>query len=157
MGIYTTLAVRRMKDRHPGDTVTRDEMAGIIGRSCDVGTLGYGNVNSAIRHVESNYGLVWRWSKTSQAWRCLDDNERVDEEGHQNMAARRRVRRSLSVAKTVDVGKLDDDRRKDHTLNVAMAGMVVLCTGSGIRKRLGESNGSLKQPELGKLVELMKS
>ncbi len=73
MGPHTARAVERLKAGKPGDLLTRDEMATIIGRGCKTHELGYGNVNTAIRHTERHAGIVWRWDREAQALRCLSD------------------------------------------------------------------------------------
>lgn len=149
----TSQAVEAMKHGKPGDAFTRDEMAAKIGRSCATGSLGYGNVNSAIRHVETQYGVVWRWSKADQAWVCLDGRQCVGESHSLISAARKRVRRSLSVAKTVDKEELDADTRREHNLNVAVTGMMMAGSSSQFRTRLG-ALPRLTQPETSRVLAL---
>ena len=151
---YTTAkAIEVLKHGTPGQTITRAAMAEEIGRSCELGTNGYGNVNSAIRHVENHHGVVWRWDREAKAWRCLGAGECVTESETQIKGARKRAARSLRVAKAVDVAKLDDDQRRDHNLNVAVASMLTATGGGAFRKRLAEKP-SLRQPDTGKVLAL---
>lgn len=149
----TSKAVDAMKAGKEGDTFTREELATIIGRNCDIGSLGYGNVNSAIRHVESNHGIVWRWDTNRQAWVCLGPSECVNETRATIRQARKRARRAMTVAKAVDVARLDDDTRREHNLNVAVSGMLLGGSSSGFRKKLAEQP-SISQPDRTKLAAL---
>ncbi len=149
----TSKAVDAMKAGKEGDTFTRLQMAEITGRSCEIGSLGYGNVNSAIRHVESNHGIVWRWDTNRQAWLCLGPSECVKETCSTIRQARKRARRALTVAKAVDVARLDDDTRREHNLNVAVSGMLLGGSSSQFRKRLA-LQPSISQPDTGKLLAL---
>ena len=149
----TSKAVDAMKAGREGDTFTRLEMAEIIGRNCEVGSLGYGNVNSAIRHVESNHGIVWRWDTNRQAWVCLGPGECVKETRSTIRQARKRARRALTVAKAVDVARLDDDTRREHNLNVAVSGMLLGGSSSQFRRQLA-LQPSISQPDTRKLLAL---
>lgn len=156
MCISTTMAVNHMKAGKPGDSVSRSQMAEIIGRRCECDTNGYGNVNSAINHVESQHGIVWRWSKSEQAWICLGDAAKVGVVGDGLKRARKVAKRSLRVGATVDQTNLDDTQRRDHGLNMASAAMVTMSSSTAFRKRLGEVSKP-QEPDMQKLIELMKS
>lgn len=149
----TAKAVDALKEGKEGDTFTREELATIIGRNCDIGSLGYGNVNSAIRHVESNHGIVWRWDTNRQAWLCLGPAECVKETRSTIRLARKRARRALTVAKAVDVARLDDDTRREHNLNVAVSGMLLGGSSSQFRRQLA-LQPSISQPDTRKLLAL---
>lgn len=154
---HTARAIERLKKGQPGDTVTRDEMAQVIGRDCATGTLGYGNVCSAIRHVLREYGIAWEWAKDLQAWKYLNDDERVTATEGQIHRGRRRAKHGLQIALTVDSKNLTDERRQDHELNQAAAGMALLCASGAFRKRLKATGiAQLQEPDPAKLIELMK-
>ena len=155
MGIYSSRAVDFLKAGNPGDTVTREKMAEIIGRSCDTNQLGYGNVQSAIKHVETRYSIVWRWCKDAKSWKCLDDWERSGVTKETVRLSRKRIRRGLRVANTVDVSKLSTDQKREHGVTVAMAGVMSLCGGGNFAKRLEKIDEPL-EPDATKLIELMK-
>jgi hypothetical protein len=158
MSPFTRWAVEFLKNGQPGDTVTRQRMSEIVTRECSVHGPGYGNVNSAIRHVEKVHGIVWRWCRERKAWACLTDPERVTETRSGLGRARRQTTRALHVATTVDAEKLDGNTRDEHRVNMATASMIHLCASGGFRKRLTEIKDSrLSQPDPRKLIDLMKA
>jgi hypothetical protein len=157
MGPHTARAVEKLKDGKPGDLITRDQMATIIGRGCKTHELGYGNVNAAIKNVELAHGLVWRWDREVQAWRCLDDQQKMKVERSYTQQSRRKARRGLVVGGTVNQNNLTEDEQRDHQLNLSAAGMIYMCAGGAFRKRMATVGiGQLKEPEPSKLIELMK-
>mgnify|MGYP002642052879 CR=1 FL=1 len=157
MGPHSARAVERLKAGQPGDLVTRDEMALVIGRGCKTHELGYGNVNTAIRHTERHAGIVWRWDREAQAWRCLSDQHKIKVERDYTKQSRAKARRGMIVGGTVDQSKLTDDERREHQLNLSATGMIYLCGGGAFRKRMaGAGVGQLIQPEPDKLIALMK-
>ncbi len=157
MGPHTHRAVEKLKTGRPGDLLTRDEMATVVGRDCAVGSLGYGNVNSAIRHVEKYHGICWRWDREAQAWRCLNDVEKTKVQRACNQSSRRAARRGIVVGTTVDTSLLDEGARQEHNLNMSAAGMIYLCGGGAFRKRMEKIGvGQLREPDPAKLIEVMK-
>jgi hypothetical protein len=157
LGLHTGRAVDHLKKGDVGDTVSRADMADIVGRDCMPHSLGYGNVNSAIRHVERVYGLVWRWMRDEQKWRCLNDDQRLESADHGLKRHRRGIKRELHVTATIDPNNLSDDRRRDFELTQAAAGAALLCASGGFRKRLKAiGNARLQEPDATKLIDLMK-
>ena len=159
LGPHTALAIERLKKGEPGDTVQPYQMAEIIGRPCHHSDPGYGNVNTAIRHVEANHGIVWRWDRTLKAWRCLHDGEKSAVQRGELGSARRRARRALKVGATVDRDKLSTSDRLDHDVNMSTAGMVFLASHGRFRKHIEATiteGGKLQEPNMVKLIELMK-
>jgi hypothetical protein len=159
MGIHTARAIERLKEGVPGDTITRDEMKHIIGRSCDVNSLGYGNVNSAIHAVERDHGVVWSWDRDKQAWLCLNDGEKLTKIRDLVGSAKRRSSRAIRVTKAVEYTKLNEDQRRDFTVLTAITGMIRLCGGTAFRHQL-EKNVDDKlfiEPPSTDLVKLMRS
>ena len=157
MGPHTARAIERLKTGKPGDTVTRDEMAQVIGRDCSNGSNGGGNVRTAIKRVLREYGIYWEWVKGIQAWRCQDDDEKVTAEEGKIRRSRRQAKGSLQIGVTIDSEKLTPERRRDHQLNQAAAGMGFLCQGGAFRKKLTASGfAQLQEPDPTKLIELMK-
>lgn len=154
MSLHTTRAMNRLVEGKPGDTITRDEMATIVGRDCTPGGKGYGNVGGAIRACERERGIVWRWSRPDNAWKCLNTKECVGETTRGISSGFRKVNRALRVAATVDPKGLDDDTRREHSLNVAIAGAMRVMGHGGTRKKL-EKVESIVEPDVGKVLALM--
>lgn len=158
MSVYTSRAIERLKSGKPGDLITRDAMSAEIGRSCDPGAKGYGNVSSAIRHVEQNFAIVWRWSAADSAYRCLNDSERVAAAGGYINGSRKKLRRCVRVSKTVDVSKLDGDSKMVHLGHCQAAALGLLFTESKSVAKLGaeEQKGRLIEPSVDAVFSLMR-
>ena len=156
MCIHTSRAVDAMKGGKPGDLITREKMREIIGRDCNAGSLGYGNVGSAINHVEGQLGIVWRWDRSAKAWRCLNDVEKSECSMDGVKRSRRVLSRSLRVASTVNEEALTDDQRKEHRLNCVVAGTMQLFGKPEFRNKLAAANGAIVEPNPQKVIELMK-
>jgi hypothetical protein len=156
MSAYTSRAIERMKTGQHGDTITPEEMAEIIGRRCRSNEPGYPNVASAIKHVESNHGIVWRWNKGEQVWRCLNDSEKVACTGGYLKEARRKIRRGGRVSRTVDEAKLSAEELVEHRLKVATIGTVLLFTDQRTAKKLaaGAKQGAMIEPTIDQLARL---
>ena len=156
MGPHTQRAVEKLKTGTPGDTITREQMTAVVGRDCSPNGMGYGNVNTAIRHTEKFHGICWRWDREDKAWRCLDDTQKTKVQRSYNQSSRRAARRGLVVGATVDMANLNDADKQEHNANMSAAGMIYLCGGGAFRKRLGNVTGKLREPEPAQLIELMK-
>ena len=156
MSPCTRLAIQRLRDGKPGDLITRGQMTEITGKSCESGTAGDGNIRSAIKHVEGQYSVVWRWSRADQAWRCLDDAEKTTTAGDYVSRARRQVRRGGRVAATVDESKLTPEQLAEHRLRSATIGTVLLFTDKRTQKRVEQaaSGGRLVEPTADSLARL---
>lgn len=136
MRYATSAAIDKLKLGKPGDTITRDDMAKVVKESCELGTPGYGSVNTAIKHCETNYQVVWRWDRDLKAYKCLNNSESVRVGGQLMRRARTKAKRSLRVASSVDEKKLTDEERRDHSLNVLSAGLMVTAGSSSFQKRV---------------------
>lgn len=154
MGLHTSRCVERLKAGKHGDTIDREQMTVIVGRSCEVGDKGYANVCSAIRHVERLHGVVWRWDKAAKAWRCLNDAERVMEATGGIKRAGRLIGRSIRVAASVNTVALTEDQRREHNLTCALAGMIRIASSGPARKRLSEQK-SVVEPDAAAVLRLM--
>ena len=150
----TASAVDRLKQGSSGNTLSREQMAAIIGRPCSPGSLGYGNVLSAIKHVEKNYGITWEWQRPLQAWLCLDDSGKVNTTKTRINRTRRLAKRAVCVAESIDLTNLNLEDRRDHGLNLAVAGMTLVCSSGAFRRRVAKLEGP-RPPVVGKLIELM--
>lgn len=153
MRYATSAAIDAFREGKEGDQFTRDQMAKIIKESCELGTPGYGSVNVAIRHCETNYLICWRWVKEVQAWRYLTSEEASKVTGQLMRRARTKAKRSLRVSASVEVSKLSEDQRRQHNLSVLSAGLMVTAGSSAFQKKVGsEKTVGPNFDQLSKLV-----
>lgn len=154
--IWTRRAIDALHKGRPGETITADEMAQIIGRDCRSQDKGYTNVTSAIRHCLTHYEILWQWQRGEDHWKCLNDEERVAYVLNQNKRAFRASGRTLKVAATIDETKLSDAVRGEYQRATVTTQVIRLCGSSPFRKRLANHQGAkLTQPDVGRLIELM--
>lgn len=153
--LHTSRAVDLLSTGKPGDKLTREQMAEKVGRDCSPDGTGYGNVQSAIRLCEREKGIVWRWIKADNCWRCLTPQECVNETSKCITGGFRRVSRGLRVAATVDPKRLDDETRREHSLNVTLAGFMRIAGHGSTRSKLATSSERLSEPDVGKVLALM--
>jgi len=139
---HTSKAIEFLRNGKPGDTVSREEMARIIDRPCNPNTkhgkLGYSNVNSAIRAVERDHQVVWRWARELQVWKCFHDDEKVGCASRHNSSARRFARRSKIVSVAVNQEKLSPEEKITHNVNIAVTAMYLLAGSGRAKKRLAQ-------------------
>ena len=157
LGPHTSAAIERLKTGQPGDTITPRQMMEIIGRRCERGSLGCGNVYSAMRHVRDNYHVTWAWDRGLKAWRCLTASERVSFQKGYVRRSRRSARTGLKIGETVDRKELTTEEARDHDLNRISLAMVHMMGQTTFRKRLvaAECAGHFTEPDRAKLIELM--
>lgn len=153
-GPCTTQAVDRMKDGKPGDTITPVAMAEIIGRDCGSQTLGRGNVDSAIRIVEREYSIIWRWDRDQKHWLCLNDDQKSKISRNYVQQTRRRAKRGLIVLAATDPEALASNQRQEHDLTRAQLAAVVVMSSADFTKRL-KAIERPQEPNMPKLLELM--
>lgn len=154
--VWTSKAIDAMKGGKPGDKITREQMTAILGRDCSVGQRGYGNVQSAINHVESTYSVAWKWSREQQAWICLDSSGKAIEAKHRGDSGARKIRRGLRIAATVDRSALGKDELATLDRTVIQLEMARVSMSSPMTKRI-ESSGAVKPPDLDAMAKLMQS
>lgn len=155
----TWKAVDVLSVGNPGDTFTREQMTAIIGRDCSLGSLGYGNVGSAIKYVLRFHGRVWDWQHDKQCWLCLNDTEIVKVAGSYIPKAQRRTRKGLLVSACAVTSRLAPEVRSEHQLNQVCLGLMAMAGGGPVRKKLAcaiEKNAALTVPDQSKLLELFR-
>ena len=156
--LATVKAIDRLRQGKPDDSLSRDQMAEVIGISCGPGTRGYANVRTAIYQVERNHHIVWRWRRHRQAWVYLSSQDAVEEERRHLLRGHKETKRSVVVSLSVDASQLNDEMKRDHQINQAQAGMAHLCTGLAFKKRLAATPeiGKLREPDVVGLIEFMR-
>jgi len=149
-----------MKQGKPGDTIDRQQMGEIIGRQIPSMTSpGAGNVRTAIRRLADAGGPYWLWDTHIQAWRCVTEGDFLDETRREQKCLTRRQRRKLRQLVAMDRSKMDSTRRLDHQLLQIQFAMASESLSTGFGKRLVATGtvDKLKQPDQGRLIELMKN
>lgn len=150
---HTAAAVELFKSGEPGQTKTREEIAKIIGREVAHATLGYGNVMSAIRHVERLFGRVWRWDKTEQVFRCLNSSQAVADAQQSLRRSGKFARKALLTSSTVKVEELTEEERGQYRATCIQAELTRLSVNGDIHKRLSAFN-EVKTVDAKKLMSL---
>jgi len=151
MCLHTSKAIDKLKDGKPGDMISREAMAAVIGRSCELSEKGYANVMSAIRHVERVHGVVWRWGRTEQAFVCLSAAQAVDDVQQTLKRSGKMARRALTTASTIKPEELDDEHRSRYRAACVQAELIRLSVTAETHKRL-LNTAEVKTPDVKKLM-----
>lgn len=153
MSLYTSRAIDRLQTGKEGDHITRDEMTKVVGRDCSANGNGYSAVQSAIKKVERERGIVWRWIKSEQAWVCLNDHQKVGEVSRYKVKATRVARRGIRVAATVDAKKLTQDELKEYSISAAQLSVLEM-TGRGDTTKKLAGGVDVKTPKLEDMLKV---
>lgn len=156
MGLHTARAVERLKKGKPDELIGLDEMADVVGRLCGNHEQGRGNVTSAIKHVETNFGLIWHWDRDAKGWRCLTNSAGAHLASQGSRATtNRRARRDLVRAACINQGDLKEDERREFEHGMVAVGLVLTASGAAFGKRLKAIEGKLHEPDPSALLRLM--
>lgn len=154
MSLHTSRAIDLLKTGKPGDTISPAQMQAAVGRPCESGQSGYGNVQSAIRKVIRENGIVWEWQRTQKLWLCCNDAQKVGILGVKITRAASSIRRGIRVVQSVDAKNLTDSETKQLSVNLSLAGMMEIAGRCDTAKRLKEVD-TVKQPDRDSLVKLL--
>lgn len=154
---YRVAAEELIRNGKPGDELTFEEIAATIGVpiDCNPPTKGYGHLQRAMAGVLKEYGLFWFHPRRTKKIVCANDAEAARAAGGELVKSRRRVKKSLDIALTVDRSKLEESDRGMHDANVILAAMHYQNTKASARKEIA-SIKSPKQPKFGLIVNAMK-
>lgn len=152
--IATIKAIERLKTGTPGDTIDRSEMTNVIGRQCNQGSNGEANVRSAIQAVLREHNICWAWSKSDQAWRCLNDSEKVSLMATHRNKARKQSTKGLRVAVAVEQQNLKPDEKLTHGAMVAQFGVMQILGRSDTTKKLASGNKTFAQADQESVLKL---
>lgn len=137
--IETTRLINLLKDGKPGDSHTRSGLSAAAKCSCETGEKGYGALQSAIKHCESQYGKVWRWSRANKRYECLDADGITSLLVAFLSSMHRRAGRAMRVAATVDREKLTPEKQREYDMNTLQNALVQQTSGSKMRNLIATS------------------
>lgn len=142
----TKKARERLASGNPGEVLDAKSMSLIIGAECDSSMdIGWRVVSRCIQWVEKNHELYWRWDRKIKSWRCLVDAEKPDELKQRRTKIRRQAKRSVAIASSCDLGKMDETQRAEVAASVVIAGAIQVLAAGRMMKQL---NGKVKEPYL---------
>ena len=149
---------KRLSEGSPNNELTVEEMEAICGLPCrtpfDRARV---HIQSIIKHIEHEFGLVWRWQRDRRVWRCLTDTEKTPENQRLLHQARRRARRIRTIADSMDFDNLSESQKKTQAgISIAAAAMEIISTPRNVR-RIQSVATQIFQPDTEKLLEICKS
>jgi hypothetical protein len=153
MRLATAKLIEALKDGKVGDVLTDEEMFAICERKTMPGGNGYVNLQSAIRHVEKNYGLVWRRVATAGCIKCLDGVERCGVLASNRRHIGKVSRRALVVGRSIQVDELPESERTEALVQVAQLQAVEHFSRTETTKRL-VARKATAAPDMAKLLEV---
>jgi hypothetical protein len=158
----TMKLIDALKGGKPGDEIPDDDykgggLLGICGKPTAPGRPGYGNLQSAIRHCERVYKVVWRRIAEGGCIRCLTPDEAVNLTGRYAKQATRTARRGIRVAGTVDPETLSgDETKREHRMRVAQLGaLAVIGSERGYKRMVDRGNGEAPKVDAKRLIDGM--
>ena len=152
MRLATAKLIEALKDGKVGDVLTDEEMFAICERKTMPDVDGYGNLQSAIRHVEKNYGLVWRRVAGARCIKCLDGVERCGVIASNRRHIGKVARRAVAVGRTIQVDELPELERATALVQVAQLQAVEQFARTQTTKRL-VARKATGAPDMSKLLE----
>lgn len=128
---------RRLEQGNPGEELDPQQMELICGLECtDSRYPGWKVVANLIPRVEKTTGLVWKWQRDRKVWRCLLDPEKPGYLTHRVRKMNYQATRTLTIGKTIDFEKLDNDQRREAGASMLIAGAVGVLSSRRSQRRL---------------------
>lgn len=147
-------AIESLSTGKPGDILTDEQCAKIMGVPCGNGSKGRAILHGAIQYVTKHYGIVWTRRHRANCIECLAPSQIVDLSKSDQRKIHRATKRSLSRINAIDVDALSERERTTVMLRRAQIGTLVAFSSTDASKQL-EARGISDVPPLGKLLEAM--
>jgi AraC-like DNA-binding protein len=156
MHVCTAQLIDCLKDGQVGDVLTDEDLTRICGKSTKVDGDGYGYLNSAIRYVLKQHGIVWKRDRGANAIKCLNADEIIQSSEQDRKHIHRVGKRTVRRLGTVDIERLPVSTRKAHTLQLAQMATVVGMSSKNTQKKL-EVREKVEPMDVAKMIELWPS
>ena len=117
-----------------------------------------GDDKAAIAKVLREHGVVWQWGRIVRAWKCLDPAQRLSLASTFSQQAKKRLRRSNTVAETIDPKQLDEEKRGQHQLLMLQNSLGMCSLSKHLTKRIEDKQRAkqqLAEPNLERLAEVL--
>lgn len=155
MTLFTSKLIEQLRSGPVGKTLTLSELSAACGRDVNVGEPGYGNLQSAIRHVVRNYGFVWKLVRSAGMIKCLDAGEVLADGKGDLESIGRRSRKAMRKLQTVKETDLKNgDLIEFHSL-VAQHGTLSMFASASATKALAARKAN-EAPNFQALLEMFK-
>jgi len=152
MRLATSKLIEVLSAGKVGDVLTDEQLYTICGRKTMPDGDGYGNLQSAIKHVETNYGLVWRRVKMTGSIKCYDDQEKYGVIRSMRRHVGKVSRRALVVGRSIQVEQLPEAERTEVLVQVAQLKAIEQFSRTEMTKRL-VARKATAAPDMAKLLE----
>lgn len=152
MRLSTSQLIDVLKEGKVGDVKTDEKLKEICGRDTAPGGDGYGNLASAIRHVQRNYGITWKRVVGAGCIKCLSSTEKdgVVESNRKHIS--RVAKRSIQIAKTIDINELPESDRQTAIVKIVQMQAIGQFSSTQTTKKLAARNVT-SPPDVSKLLE----
>ena len=135
-GPETAKLVEVLEQGQVGDILTDETLEAVCGRATSPSGNGYSNLQSAIRKVERDKGIVWQRERGAGCIRCLNDKEKAGCVGRDIKHIRKTAKRAAHRAAGVTLDNLEVEERKRMLVNAAQVGAIALVSETNTRKKL---------------------
>lgn len=133
MAPWTSALIGLLKTE-AADTIPLATLDEIANGPVSPGCQRYAALNTAIKHVERYYGIVWRWQKTGI--RKLVDGEKSEDTKGRTRRIHRAAVRNTRILGTIDLNKLPSDKRQEVVGQATLAAIVSMSTKSSATKQI---------------------
>lgn len=151
MRLSTAKLIEALKGGRAGDVLTDEQLSQHCGRPTAVGGSGYGNLQSAIRHVLTNYGICWQRVVGSGCIKCIDSGEKAQRLGRKLKHIHRTARREMKVAQTIDMHAIANDEKPEVLATIAALGVMHQFAGKRSIKALAARKAT-SAPDLQRML-----
>lgn len=156
MGPVTAQLVELLKVGKPGDTLTDEQLTAHCGRDTSPEGKGYGNLQTAIKHVaSSDTPVVWERIRGANAIKCLTGSETTTSVQRDLTSVRRRSYRAVKKLKAIDMGSLSPTEVSKVNVLSAQVGTIAAFAKPDTTKKL-EARQVQSVPDMTKFLEVWK-
>ncbi|HOY61643.1 MAG TPA: hypothetical protein PLK80_03280 [bacterium] len=154
--LATRALIDALKEGGVGAVYTDEELKKICGKDTAPGGEGYGNLQSAINYVMQNYDLVWERERGQKRIRMISSREKINTMTRGLCGIRRRTRKNIRVASTIDRGALTPEESRKAEATAAALGVINMFTKPKTVKKIEETGNSHLLPTQSQIVALFR-
>lgn len=151
----TSKLIELLHDKPAGTTITDAEVRDALELDVSVGGAHYSHLQSAIRHVEREYGVVWRRVYKSGCLRCMGAQERIEVVRGSRRRIARASRRAANIIGSTDMNQLPETERAAARALAAQVASLAMWSDSGVTKKL-ESKGVSNAPTTAEMLAMFR-
>lgn len=131
----TLKLIDRLKDGHPGDVITDEQLHEVCGHRTAVNHAGYTNLLTAMRYVRGHFHKNWQRVHGAGAIKCLNSVETLDRGDSNRRMIRRKAVCAMNELRTIDPEQIEG-RGTEYNALIAQSATLILFADHGVTKKL---------------------